>query len=83
MQMPLLALARTLARTLAFTLALALALAPALAHAHAHAQVQASADGAAAGGLPPRTLVSDFERFVNLGDDRNVKQVWVKGRRVK
>ena len=81
MQMPLLALARTLARTLAFTLALALA--PALAHAHAHAQVQASADGAAAGGLPPRTLVSDFERFVNLGDDRNVKQVWVKGRRVK
>jgi cytosine/adenosine deaminase-related metal-dependent hydrolase len=26
------------------------------------------------------TLSSDFERYINLGDDRNVKRVYVRGR---
>jgi len=30
----------------------------------------------------PSSLKTDFERFVNLGDDRNVRQVYVRGRLV-
>ena len=33
----------------------------------------AEADGVA---TPQRSLAADFERYVNLGDDRNVKEVW-------
>jgi guanine deaminase len=28
----------------------------------------------------PSSLRTDFERFVNLGDDRNVRKVYVRGR---
>jgi guanine deaminase len=30
----------------------------------------------------PSSLKTDFERFVNLGDDRNVRKVYVRGRLV-
>ena len=29
------------------------------------------------------TELDAFEKFLNLGDDRNVSQVWVKGARIK
>ena len=29
------------------------------------------------------TLEDKFQKFVNLGDDRNIKSVFVKGRKVK
>jgi len=31
----------------------------------------------------PSSLKTDFERFVNLGDDRNVRSVYVRGRLVR
>jgi cytosine/adenosine deaminase-related metal-dependent hydrolase len=33
--------------------------------------------------FPGDTLLQRFEKFINLGDDRNVVGVWVDGRRVK
>jgi guanine deaminase len=39
------------------------------------------ADDAARG--PREVLAADFERFINLGDDRNVRTVFVRGCRVK
>ena len=35
-----------------------------------------------AGDCPLSQLASDFERYINLGDDRNVKEVYVRGRLV-
>ena len=29
------------------------------------------------------TALDAFEKFLNLGDDRNISQVWVKGARIK
>jgi guanine deaminase len=40
------------------------------------------ATGSAAGDATA-ALAADFERYVNLGDDRNVKEVFVRGRMVK
>ncbi len=44
-------------------------------------------DSEAAGGpfdvFPGDSLLQRFEKFVNLGDDRNVAGVWVGGRRVR
>ena len=43
-----------------------------------------AADGHAdgAGHARERSLADDFERYANLGDDRNVKSVYVRGRLV-
>mmetsp|Transcript_13793 Transcript_13793/g.42001 ORF Transcript_13793/g.42001 Transcript_13793/m.42001 type:complete len:127 (+) Transcript_13793:64-444(+) len=30
--------------------------------------------------MGPSSLKTDFERFINLGDDRNVRKVYVRGR---